>query len=265
MNTLRTRSPLKFFLLVFALSIPFWLAGASTALQLLPGLPVSSLMFICPVTAALILVYRENKTAGVTELLKRSFDFKRIRAKIWYAPIILLMPGVMVLSYGLMRLMGVPLPSPQFTVLAALAMFLAFFIPALGEELGGPDTSSTRCKIGGSRSRPAFSWGWYGPPGTSYRCCRLTDRRHGSPGNASSRWRHGSLSSGSITTRARASSPRRCSTPCKRQLLPVSDLRFILRSAYLRPDHHVRGRTRHSRMGATNVGSVRRFLVHRHS
>ena len=93
-------------------------------------------MFVCPVTAALILVYRENKTTGVTELLKRSFDYKRIRAKIWYVPIILLMPGVMVFSYGLMRLMGVALPTPQFTVLAALALFLAFFIAALGEELG---------------------------------------------------------------------------------------------------------------------------------
>jgi len=134
--TARRRSPLKFFLSVFALSLPFWLAGALTTLQLLPGLPVSALMFFCPVTAALILVYRENKTAGVTELLKRSFDYKRIRAKIWYAPIILLMPGVMVLSYGLMRLMGVPLPTPQFTVLAALAVFLAFFVAALDEELG---------------------------------------------------------------------------------------------------------------------------------
>jgi len=134
--TSRSRSPLKFFLLVFALSLPFWLAGALTALQLLPGLPVSSLMFFCPVTAALICVYRENKTAGVTELLKRSFDYKRIRAKIWYGPIILLMPGVLIVSYGLMRVMGVPLPPPRFTVLAALVLLLAFFIAALGEELG---------------------------------------------------------------------------------------------------------------------------------
>ncbi len=132
----RSRSPLKFFLLVFALSIPFWLAGAVTTYQLLPGLPVSSLMFFCPATAALIFVYRENKTAGETELLQRSFDFKRIRAKIWYAPIILLMPGVMVLSYGLMRLTGVPIPTPQFALLAALGMSLAFFIAAVGEELG---------------------------------------------------------------------------------------------------------------------------------
>ena len=46
------RSPMKFFLLVFALSIPFWLAGGLTDLQLMPGLPVSALMAFCPMTAA---------------------------------------------------------------------------------------------------------------------------------------------------------------------------------------------------------------------
>jgi len=35
-----------------------------------------------------------------------------------------------------MRLMGVPLPAPQFPVLAALTMLVAFFVGALGEELG---------------------------------------------------------------------------------------------------------------------------------
>jgi membrane protease YdiL (CAAX protease family) len=132
----RRRSLLKFFLLVLALSLPFWLVGAVTGLQLLPGIPVSSLMVLSPVTAGLILVYRENGTAGVTELLKRSFDFPRIRAKVWYAPIVLLMPGVMLLSWELMHLMGSPLPAPQFPILAALAMLAAFFGAALAEELG---------------------------------------------------------------------------------------------------------------------------------
>jgi membrane protease YdiL (CAAX protease family) len=130
------RSPLKFFLLVFALSIPFWLLGAVTRLQLLPGLPVSSLMVCCPLIAAWILVCREDKTTGVSEVLRRSFDYWRIRAKGWYVPIVLLMPSIAVLTYGLMRLMRLPLPAPQFSVLAALIMSLAFFLAALGEELG---------------------------------------------------------------------------------------------------------------------------------
>jgi CAAX protease family protein len=133
---LRDRVPLKFFMLVFALSVPFWLIGAASGIQILPGLPVSSLGAFCLLMAASILVYRENRTAGVTELLKRAFDYKRIRAKVWYAPIVLLMPGVMVLTYGLMRLMGAPLPTPQLSVLAALLMLLTFFIAALGEEVG---------------------------------------------------------------------------------------------------------------------------------
>ena len=128
--------PFKFFLLVFALSIPFWLIGAVTGLQLLPGLSVSALGAFCPLMAALILVYREDKAVGVTKLLKRSFDYKRIRAKGWYAPIILLMPGVMALAYGLISLTGLPLPIPQVPILLVLVMFLAFFVGALGEELG---------------------------------------------------------------------------------------------------------------------------------
>ena len=130
------RSPFKFFLLVFALSIPIWLIGTLTPLQVLPGLPVSSLAIIAPVVAALILVYLKNKTAGMGKLLKRSFDYKRTRSKVWYIPTFLLIPGVMALSYGVMHWMGTPVPPPQFSVLTALVMFVAFFFAGLGEELG---------------------------------------------------------------------------------------------------------------------------------
>ena len=135
-STLTNRSPLKFFLLVFAISILFWLVGSLTPLQILPGLPVSALMIIVPVAAASILIYRESKWAGVVALLKRSFDYKQIRAKIWYIPIFLLMPGVMAASYGVIRWMGMPVPPPQFSLLTALVMFIAFFFAGLCEELG---------------------------------------------------------------------------------------------------------------------------------
>jgi membrane protease YdiL (CAAX protease family) len=138
-STTESKSPLKFFLLVFALSVPLWLIDALAPLDLLPGFPATTLNVFCPLIAASILVYREDredKTAGVVELLKRSFDYRRISAKVWYIPTVLLNPGIAVLAYGLMRLWRVPLPAPQFSVLAALTMFLASFIAALGEELG---------------------------------------------------------------------------------------------------------------------------------
>jgi membrane protease YdiL (CAAX protease family) len=131
-----TRLPLSFFLLVFALSAPFWLAGAMTELQLMPGLSVSALMAFCPMAAALILVHRERGRAGVTELLGRSFDYCRIRAKRWYVPILLLMAIVNLVVFGLMRWMEMPVPPPQILVPAAPLMFVAFFVGALGEELG---------------------------------------------------------------------------------------------------------------------------------
>lgn len=137
-NTVASKggSPLKFFFLVFVLSVPFWWIGARTGRQLLPGLPAASLMFACPAAAALFLAYRKNKAAGVTALLRRAFDYKRIGPKIWYAPIILLMPAVTVLSFGLQRWMAVPVPVPRFKVVQTLGLLLVFFVSALGEELG---------------------------------------------------------------------------------------------------------------------------------
>lgn len=125
-----------FFLLVFALSIPFWLMGAATDLQLMPGLSVSALMGFCPMVAALILVYRDKGTTGALALLRRSFDFKRIKSKRWVMPTLLLMPAVSLIVYGVMRWTSLPVPPAQFHFFPALLMFAAFFIEGLGEELG---------------------------------------------------------------------------------------------------------------------------------
>jgi len=132
------RSSLKFLILVFALSTPFWLAG-SIAEQKLPipfNLPVGALVLFSPMFAALILVYGENRLDGVKQLLKRSFDFKRIKSKTWYIPIFFLMPSIIVLEYGLMKLIGVPIPNFQFPVLMVPVFFVIFFVGGIGEELG---------------------------------------------------------------------------------------------------------------------------------
>jgi membrane protease YdiL (CAAX protease family) len=126
----------RFFLLVLALSIPFWVLGAVTDLQLMPGLSVSALMTFCPAAAAMMLLYRERHAQGVVELLRRSFDSGRIARKRWYLPILLLMPAVSVLVYVLMRWLHLPVPAPHIPVVASLLMGLGFFVGALGEELG---------------------------------------------------------------------------------------------------------------------------------
>ncbi|MDO8289360.1 MAG: CPBP family glutamic-type intramembrane protease [Parvibaculum sp.] len=132
----RSHKLLTFFALVFALSVPFWLLGAATGLRILQGLPVGALMAICPMLAALILVHREDGRAGAAALLKRAFDVGRIGNKFWLVPAILLMPAAMILTLGLTWAMGTPLPVAHVSVLATLAIFVAFFAAALGEELG---------------------------------------------------------------------------------------------------------------------------------
>jgi membrane protease YdiL (CAAX protease family) len=129
-----------FFLLVLLFSIPFW-AVDPLVQQLLPeglpvNLPISSLMAVAPMAAAAVLVQREKGSAAARELLKRAFDYKRIRRPAWYAPILLLWPALMVVQYGWMKVMRAPLADPQIPFLAVLVSFVVFFIGALGEEVG---------------------------------------------------------------------------------------------------------------------------------
>jgi membrane protease YdiL (CAAX protease family) len=122
--------------LTFALAIPFWILGGAIGYQLLPGLPVAALTFVCPGLAALILVRREDGSASVNALLRRAFDYERIKQKGWYAPALLLNPVIILFSYVVLRLVGTTVPAPHMSIQLALALSVMFFVGALGEELG---------------------------------------------------------------------------------------------------------------------------------
>ncbi len=138
-TTLPNKSPLKFFLLVFALAIPLWVIGTMVKVKGLPlDVPVTDFIaaFI-PLIAACILVYKEEGTIGVKSLLKRVFDFSKIKQKIWYLPVIFLMPIIYLLIYGVMHLFRLPLPiGVEIPFLKNAVMSVAFFLLATGEEVG---------------------------------------------------------------------------------------------------------------------------------
>jgi CAAX protease family protein len=135
-SSVAQRSPWLFFALVLLLSIPFALLGFVTKLQLMPGIPISALGFVCPATAAILLSFREHGRAGVAALLRRSLEFKRNIRSAWLVPIVLLMPCVALLTYTVMRAMQIPHPAPHFPLPASLILLVAFLIAALGEEIG---------------------------------------------------------------------------------------------------------------------------------
>jgi uncharacterized protein len=137
MRPVMSATPNMFFLLVFALSVPFYLLGAlGGRLPGLPALPTSALMSFVPMVAALILVYRVHGGEGATNLLKRALDYDRVRSMRWILFAACLFPVVAVVQYAALRLTGNALPAPQFALVATPLFFIMYFVGAIGEEIG---------------------------------------------------------------------------------------------------------------------------------
>lgn len=128
----RGESPLRFFILVFLLSVPFWLLAAAVGSGLPFGLPLSALMFPCPLLAASLLVHRSCGWLGVRGLLGRILDFRRIERKRWLLVAFLLMPAIYVLSFALQP--GALLDIAVLPLVPVL--FAVFFVTATFEEAG---------------------------------------------------------------------------------------------------------------------------------
>ncbi|MFZ5718849.1 MAG: CPBP family intramembrane glutamic endopeptidase [Pseudomonadota bacterium] len=122
----------RFLLLLLALTLPFWALGALVQAEPLPGLPASALMAFMPAAAAAILCLRADGWAGVRRLFARAVDAGRIGQGPGWAALVLWMPA---LAAGMWLIQGRPEGAgPEAWVV--LAMFAAFFLAALGEELG---------------------------------------------------------------------------------------------------------------------------------
>lgn len=100
-------------------------------------------MIFCPAGAALILVHRGGEAGGVSWFLKSLFDFRAIPNRFWYIPVVGYVPLALLVSYGLMDLLGIPLPVTNFSYASMAAFVLIFFISALVEEAGWTGYVST--------------------------------------------------------------------------------------------------------------------------
>jgi len=134
-NNSKNISIRNFVLLLFALSIPFWVIGSIYNVQLFPGFNLLQLPLTMPGVAALILIYRESGRDGIVALLKRTIDFRKVKSKIWYLPILLTYPGISFLDYSIQRLFGTSMPALHFSLPIFLGYSTMIFF-ASGEELG---------------------------------------------------------------------------------------------------------------------------------
>ena len=134
-NRQKPRSLRSFFLLLLALSAPLWIFGSIYNVQIFEGLYLFQLPLAMPMVTALILIYRENGKAGIVSLLKRTYDFHKIKSKAWYLPILLLYPSFGFINYWIQRWSGASIPSPHFSLEIFLGYCTVFFM-TYGEELG---------------------------------------------------------------------------------------------------------------------------------
>ena len=122
--------------LVFGLTIPFLVAGALMPSEILPGVPLSAIAVITPTLAACFFIYRERRWPGVVDLLRRSYDYARMKNWRWLLVVILVNPLIAVLAFWAIRATGTPIPGPGAIGLSVLPLAIVVLVAALVEEIG---------------------------------------------------------------------------------------------------------------------------------
>jgi uncharacterized protein len=130
-----------FIAVTFAWSWLLWLPGvlATAGLIDLPAALLGALGAIAvfgPSVAAFGLTFRREGKPGVARLWQRGWDWRF--GKLWWAPLLLLMPALTLLTVGLMMLAGEPLRSEHAVPLAMVVpvFLLIYLLNALPEEYG---------------------------------------------------------------------------------------------------------------------------------
>ena len=126
------KSPLLFFLLVYGLSIPFWIIETMIDVKGLPlAIPITDILAaFAPLTAASILVYKKEGRMGLKKLFGRIFDVSRITQKGWYMPVVFLPVLLYSLIYLAFHFLGLSLPGQWTISFSSIPLFLGVFLSA---------------------------------------------------------------------------------------------------------------------------------------
>jgi len=140
MNKEGKASITSFFVLTIIFTLPAYILVGLTGLNIIlsPEMVFAfiPLAVIAPISAALVLTYKKDGGSGVKKLLKRSFDYKRVKNKKWYWPTLLLMPLLFGLVFGVSSLFELELLPAPIPIIATPVVLIIFFFSALCEQVG---------------------------------------------------------------------------------------------------------------------------------
>jgi hypothetical protein len=95
---------------VLLLSIPFYVWVVLWPIELPLGIPQATAMIIVPALVGTVMTQREQGRGAAVELWRRIFDAGRAQGA-WTVVAFFLMPVAMLISYGLMRWLGLAFPA----------------------------------------------------------------------------------------------------------------------------------------------------------
>ncbi|NUW39136.1 CPBP family intramembrane glutamic endopeptidase [Nonomuraea rhodomycinica] len=129
--------PMRFLVLVTALSVPFFVLGAVSPTVRIGALdlPASAAMFVVPGLAAAILAHRAGGRAAVVSLLARVVDRPAGRTR-WYVAAALLPAAIGALTWALGWLTGQVGSAPPAAPAVLPLLLAAALVGAACEELG---------------------------------------------------------------------------------------------------------------------------------
>lgn len=130
-----TGSLSRYFVLLALLCTIVWVLGITFDIELFPGFKLFQAGLAMPMFAALITTGWESGWAGITTLLRRTYDAGNIRPRFWFLPMLLLFPSFGLINYLILVQSGQALPAPTFSWVTLLGYCTVFFL-TYGEELG---------------------------------------------------------------------------------------------------------------------------------
>jgi membrane protease YdiL (CAAX protease family) len=136
----KNKSMTRFFGLTILFTLPAYILVVLTGLNIILSpemvFALLPLAVIAPICASLVLTYKKTGRVGAKKLLRRSFDYKRIKQGKKYVLALLLMPLLFLIVWGAGDLLALEMMPAPVPMIVFIIPFILFFFAGITEEIG---------------------------------------------------------------------------------------------------------------------------------